>query len=165
MSLKNFSWVIEGKLAGSALPGGNPAAPGEQVAADLDYLVGQGIRCLISLQQPAYFWADLCVRSGLEWICFPIKDFEIPRDLKAFSSLVSAAIYHIDKGRPVCAHCRAGVGRTGLLLACIVGKYLSVGAESAIETVCKSRPALDTGDQRRFVFDYLGHDKAQNIPR
>jgi len=151
MSIENFSWVIPGKLAGSALPGGSTGAPDGAIAADLAWLYGQGVRCLISLQRTREGFRALCESTGLEWIHYPIPDFETPEDKDGFRVLVNLAIARMDEGKPVCVHCRAGVGRTGMMLACVVGWYFRIDGAQAVAVVRKTRTAIDTPEQQRFV--------------
>jgi atypical dual specificity phosphatase len=152
--LNNFSWVIPQKLAGSALPGGY-ACRDSAVLSDLLDLHRRGVRCLVSLTSSASHFGPLCRQAGLIWHYFPISDFSVPPDAKDFQLLVSRIIDHIQRGQPVCAHCYAGIGRTGLVLCCTVGRYLQLSGAEAIRTVQALRPALETGEQERFVHTFL----------
>jgi hypothetical protein len=154
MALGNFSWVIPGKLAGSALPGGRPGAPDDYVLSDLRDLHHEGVRCLISLQAVPERFGVLCGQVGLEWVNFPVEDFETPSDIEAFEGMVGDAIARVERDEGVCVHCRAGVGRTGLALACIVGALYGIPGHKAISTVQKNRPAIDTPEQAAFVSEF-----------
>jgi protein-tyrosine phosphatase len=46
--------------------------------------------------------------------CFPIVDFGVPDDDKAFEESVLDTARHLKAGRSVLVHCGAGIGRTGL---------------------------------------------------
>jgi len=154
VALHNFSWVIPGKLAGVALPGGYPGAPDKEVLSDLRDLHRKGIRCLVSAQRvPAHF-ASLTRQVGLEWMHHPIEDFSVPHDPVAFESLVDDCIERISRAQAVSVHCRAGIGRTGLVLACVVGRMFGISGTQALRTVRKTRMALDTEEQAAFVRDF-----------
>lgn len=148
--LHNFSWVIPGLLAGSALPGwdGEPED-------DLAELARLGIRHLVSLTEEAASFGPACHRARLSWESFPIENFDVPEDLEAFDSLIRRLQSDLAAGRPVCAHCYAGVGRTGLLLACLLGRFQGLAPAEAIRRVRAARPAIETPEQERFVRRYL----------
>ena len=157
----NFSWVIRDKLAGSAIPdeayGGRNAlfGSGGAVSTDLADLYGRGIRCLVSLTDRAEDLGPHCRAAGLNWHYYPIADFGIPHSIDSFDNLITAIIDSMNRDQPVCVHCFAGVGRTGLVLCCTVGRYLQLPAAQAIVRVRKIRSALETREQESFVRLYL----------
>jgi protein-tyrosine phosphatase len=75
--------------------------------------------------------------------------------MESFDELISAILASMKRYKPVCVHCFAGIGRTGLVLCCAVGRYLRLPAQAAITEVRKIRPALETAEQERWVHRYL----------
>ena len=159
--IDNFSWVILDKLAGSAIPEEAYGAHsirsglGGTLGTDLVDLYGRGIRLLVSLTDRAEDLGPQCRAAGLDWHYYPITDFGIPDSIESFDDLITTIIESMDRSRPVCVHCFAGVGRTGLVLSCTVGRYLQLPADRAVGAVRKIRPALETREQAGFVRRYL----------
>ncbi len=151
----NFSWVIQGLLAGAALPGSGWLGQGGTLRADLADLHDRGIRALVSLLEVPADLPRFCRKLGIEWISHPIENFSVPADLPAFDLLVEGLLARMGAGLAVCVHCFAGIGRTGLVLCCTLGRYRGVAGEDAIRAVRRIRPALETSEQERFVSRYL----------
>ncbi len=155
----NFSWVVEGLLAGAALPGSGWLGQGGTLRADLADLHDRGIRALVSLLEVPADLPRFCRKLGIEWVSHPIENFSVPADLPSFDLLIEGIIARMRVGLPVCVHCFAGVGRTGLVLACAVGRYRDLDAASAIRAVRRVRSALETSEQELFVSRYLDPGK------
>ena len=154
MTLKNFSWVLPGKLAGSDIPGRYSSEP-DDVRSDLQKMQSEGIAYLVSLEKPEGPIEEICTELGIEWNYFPIQDFKVPENGEKFLALIKQIITAFKSGKPVCIHCYAGIGRTGLVLSCVFGYYFSLKASSAIAAVRRNRAALDTPEQECFVKDFL----------
>lgn len=155
MAVHNFSWIIPEKLAGAALPGGIRADLAEYARADLRELYELGVRCLVSLREMPAFFADACREEKLLWKSFPIDNFQVPQDDAAFSRLVSEIAGCVARGVPVCVHCFAGIGRTGLVLAAVTGRLLGLPGKEAIRYIKERRTAFDTREQERYVCRFL----------
>jgi protein-tyrosine phosphatase len=92
---------------------------------------------------------------GMKFISLPIPDRQVPRS----ESEVAAALEKLDADlssrKNVVVHCRQGIGRTGLVGACLlVTKGLSPGA--AVESVSAARglQVPETDEQRRWIDHY-----------
>src|SRR6516225_3608568 len=110
-----FSWVEKPLLAAMARPGAQE---------DLDWLRGQDIQLLISLTEdpPRRDWIN---GAGLFSIHVPVVDMEAPTAEQLEICLSAIARAH-EKKMGACVHCGAGLGRTGVILACyFVTKGLS----------------------------------------
>jgi protein-tyrosine phosphatase len=94
-----------------------------------------------------YFYHNL----GFEVIYLPIPDFSIP-DKYDLEKAVGDTIAHLEQGKNTAVHCYAGVGRTGMFIACLAKKVLKMGGEEAIEWVRQFIPgAVEIDDQGRMV--------------
>jgi ADP-ribosyl-[dinitrogen reductase] hydrolase len=96
------------------------------------------------------------IEAGLPWVFLPIRDGGIPD--KAFEdewATVGPTVRAIlRRGGNVLIHCRAGLGRTGLLAASLL---IDFGAEprTAIEEIRDLRPgAVETQAQEDYVLSH-----------
>lgn len=95
--------------------------------------------------------ASLYRQSGLETLHLPIADYTTP-ERAALAGVLEHIQVTANRGQNVVVHCSAGVGRTGLLLACLAKQALDLDGEAAIQWVRQSIPgAVETEAQHQFV--------------
>lgn len=63
---------------------------------------------------------ELCVASGIEYVSFPIEDRGVPSSPALAAELVRRLEGALSGGHCVAIHCRAGIGRSALLSACVL---------------------------------------------
>jgi protein-tyrosine phosphatase len=93
--------------------------------------------------------------QGMKFISFPIPDRQVPRSESEVASALEKLDADLSSGKNVVVHCRQGVGRTGLVAACLLAtKGFSPGA--AVETLSAARGLQipETVDQRRWIDHY-----------
>lgn len=165
--LYNFSWVIANKLSGSNLPGRKffNIYDNFEMINDISILRNKyGINVNVSLvdKMPLNLREE-CESCGIESIWFPILDYDIPQNIVDFSKLIYNIIGSINIGKIVNIHCSAGCGRTGMVLACIVGKLLDLNDKDAIKFVKTVRPcSIETHKQLEFIKTFLNYENITN---
>jgi protein-tyrosine phosphatase len=94
----------------------------------------------------------LCRANNMEFISFPIPDRGVPASMKETEQLVRRVSAAIVEGKAVAIHCRAGIGRSSLIAACVLvlNGYDSDFAFAAIEKV-RGVEVPDTEIQREWV--------------
>lgn len=144
----NFSWVLPDRLAAGGLP-----ARGMSWEAHRAYeeLAAAGVRVVASMlknPQPD----PIIAAAGLLALHFPVGDFGTPRDPDAFAAFIDAVHSHILEGRPVLAHCYAGVGRAGMFAASYLARHAGYTPGAAITEVRRLRPhSIETPGQVHIV--------------
>ena len=94
-------------------------------------------------------------KSGLEFLPFPIPDLQVPASKAKLNETIEKLGAELAKNKNVLIHCRQGIGRSGLIAACLlISKGLSPGA--AIDQVSAARGLRvpETPEQREWVDRY-----------
>ncbi|MBN1865895.1 dual specificity protein phosphatase family protein [Candidatus Sumerlaeota bacterium] len=143
--LRNFTFVLQGKLAGCAHPGW-----GDDLRTALaDLSSRHGISAIVTLDTKP-LPKDLLAEYGIKGHHMSVQDFGVP-SLESASEAVGFVRREIDAGGRVVVHCAAGYGRTGMLLACCLVAEGST-PEEAVAQVRRLRPgSIETHEQEEFV--------------
>lgn len=150
MSWLNFSWVIDGKLAG------NQAPSSEQ---DLIWLKEQGILALVRMAEKnrSRINSSQVEHIGLLDCHEPVPDFTAPKQ-EQISRMIAFITEAFSKERPVGVSCGAGLGRTGTILACYLISQ-GLGQEAAIREVRSKRPgSIETEEQEEAIIKYANSE-------
>lgn len=93
--------------------------------------------------------------AQIDTIHLPIKDFHVPDDLAAFELALDEVVNRAQAGDHIAVHCLAGLGRTGIFLACLAKHHLNYDGRHAIQWVRKYIPsALENPAQEQFVIEF-----------
>jgi atypical dual specificity phosphatase len=141
---RGFLWLKKGLLAGTPRPG-----IVQDIGYDLEALQRVGVTTLVSLTtQPVD--RDLLARHGIQGLWMPIKDMHAPGVEEAEQMCRQVAALMAD-GQVVAYHCRAGLGRTGTMLA----SHLIMEGQTALQALESVRRVehrwVQSDEQVRFL--------------
>lgn len=142
--LRNFSWVLDGQLAGMARPGSVYPLDEELLA-----LTTCDVTLLVSLT-PTPTAIDPAVTPELDLLHLPVADYTAPSQ-EQLETFVARTDAELAAGGAVTVHCGAGKGRTGTFLAVyMVSRGMT--ADEAIAHIRALRPgSIETDEQEQAV--------------
>lgn len=158
----NLYWVDgpwPGKLALAARPRG-----GEWLNDEIESWRRSGIGAVLSFLTPEEE-ADLDLTSeastatahGIAFWSFPIVDRQVPDSQTSLAQTLRKLDTELWAGRSVVLHCRQGVGRAGMVAACLL---VMNGAEpeSAVRRLSAARGVQvpETAEQRQWIDQHAG---------
>ncbi|HSG65637.1 MAG TPA: ADP-ribosylglycohydrolase family protein, partial [Gammaproteobacteria bacterium] len=168
-SIRNCYWVVHGRL----LAGMHPWSESRTSTLErLRELKSLGIDCIEDLtfadESAGYAveYPGLLANFGLEHRRFGLPDHGIPTDDAVVSAALDALDGALDSGRSVYLHCRAGIGRTGLVIGCWLARHGHRGEDALTqlnELWTSSRLSStwsripETDQQARYVREWPQH--------
>jgi protein-tyrosine phosphatase len=95
---------------------------------------------------------SLCVAQGMEFLTQPIPDRGAPKSVSTISRLADDLVLRLRRGAGLGIHCRAAIGRSGLVSACVLIR-LGVPFEAVFPLLSRVRRTTvpDTQDQVDWV--------------
>ncbi len=105
--------------------------------------------------------ARLCRSNGMEFVALPVPDRGVPPSREAVLEVVSQLDAHLSSGKTVGIHCRQGIGRFGILAACLLVST-GVSPQGAFTQLieARGRSVPDTSEQREWV-EEIAHELMQ----
>ena len=94
---------------------------------------------------------ELCEQHNIEYENFPIPDRGLP-NTGAANKFVSKLAKEISEGKHIVIHCRAGIGRTGIIAGGVLVK-LGIAPKEALALISKARGVQvpDTEEQEMWL--------------
>jgi protein-tyrosine phosphatase len=148
-----------GKLALGARPRG-----GDWLEDEIAHWHHSGVDTVLSLLSPEEEQtlglddeADAVRAQDMDFISLSIADRQVPSSETELAAVLERVNAKLSAGKNVLVHCRQGVGRTGLVAACLL---VSRGLDptAAVEKVSAARgvPVPETKEQRQWIDHYAG---------
>ena len=137
-----FSWLIKSKLAGSGIP---------TSINEVQWVLDQGIKSIVTIREEPL---DESWTRDINYLHVLSNDMGVPE----FNDLIHTVDFihrRITSNEPVLVHCLAGMGRTGVILACYLVKYQNMSADEATQKVRKERPgSIQSYPQEEIIFRF-----------
>lgn len=153
----------------------SPHPPG---GADLAHWLAQardeGVDVLVSAlqktEQTAFGLEEqghLCRQAGIEYINFPVRDHDVPKDMAAVEDLAQRLFGELTRSRGVLVHCYAGIGRSVLIASCTLA-VAGVRPGRAFELIGEARGLTvpDTQEQEQWIqrfVEYINRPRDEEV--
>jgi ADP-ribosylglycohydrolase len=109
-------WVVPDRLLAGRYPGGkSPKEAERRVAAFLEAGFDTFIDLTEAGELPPY---DIYLPGSVQYVRKPVPDHGVPRAREHMAEVQAAIDAALAAGRQIYVHCRAGIGRTSLAVAC-----------------------------------------------
>jgi protein-tyrosine phosphatase len=146
-----------GKLALAARPRG-----GDWLEDEIAHWHHSGVDTVLSLLSPDEEQtlglgdeAETVRAQDMDFISLPIPDRQVPGSETELASVLERVNAKLSAGKKVLVHCRQGVGRAGLVAACLL---VSTGLDprTAVKAASSARgvPVPETKEQRQWIDHY-----------
>jgi protein-tyrosine phosphatase len=91
----------------------------------------------------------------MQFTSFPIPDREVPASETELASILEKLDANLAAGKNLVMHCRQGIGRTGLVAACLLVTK-GVTPQAAVKTLSAARGIAipETSEQRNWIDHY-----------
>lgn len=151
---RNFLWLKKGMLAGTPRPGLLT-----EIEYDMKALKRVGITVLVNLTRTP-FDKDVLKEYNITGIFFPITDMSSP-DIEDAKMLCRRVSRLMQKGEVVAMHCKAGLGRTGTMLAASL-IWEGQTALEALENIRKIEPRWVQSDEQVSFLEKFAESLRKN---
>lgn len=151
------------------------ARPSERIIREHDLITQfkeKGIVAIFNLQQAGEhagcgdglvedgsfsYCVETFIDAGISFYNFPWKDMTTPT-IQLMMNAVQVMAHVIETGGKIAVHCHAGLGRTGLVIACYLVYALRISAYDAVQCVRLHRPgSVQVHRQEAFVIHFHLH--------
>ncbi|MQG47806.1 MAG: protein tyrosine phosphatase [SAR202 cluster bacterium] len=149
-SYMNFSWVLEGEVAG---------AQGPASQHDLFFLASQGVRAIVRMETRTVAGGTGGAVDLVDMF-EPVADFTAPEQAQVHRMVDFIDTQVTEEERPTVVTCYAGIGRTGTVLACYL-VHRGFKAKEAVRRVRELRPgSIQTREQEAAVYRYADSNES-----
>ena len=121
-----------------------------------------GLEVIVSLLEPSEVnelaldsEPGLCRARGIEFQSFPIPDRGVPGSFPSFNSFIEPLAGRLRGGSSIGVHCRAGIGRSALVAACILVRA-GIPYPLTFPAISRARRLMvpDTEQQEQWVHKF-----------
>lgn len=158
---RGFVWLLGGLVAGTPQPGVGVV---NEISDDLEALQAVGVKRLISLTE-APFASPLMAQYGIEASFNPIPDMH-PPSLSQAVQLCREIDLYCTRGEAVAVHCKAGLGRTGTILAAywIWHHQGKIKGRDAVAHIRRLEPRMiQSTEQEEFLNRFSGELRTMSL--
>jgi protein-tyrosine phosphatase len=135
---------------------------GDWLEDDIKRLSSEGIGVLVSMLTPEESVelglsdeGKFCDQFGISFSNLPIADRSVPNEFEIGAPL-DTLVKQVQLGKGVGFHCRAGIGRSSMLAALVLGR-LGWTTDAAFRAISEPRgcPVPDTLEQEQWVQSFV----------